>query len=252
VTVKNARELVNRCYEQTNCLMSVEELKERFILFVFGPYQDEIVSRYGLEYFYKHLDSINLTNCRKDFDRAVEEWYTHEHGKNEQQADYHDLLFTLVKDTIVHYQSGDRNILVRDVTKMLTSPTGYYRRWRSGQLGERNLPAYFKYLLRLGIRSLADIESLVDMWLVEQPHAFCKKQQQLFAKPPRRGRPNNAELAQLQEMVGQIKQNLTFQERERLRKIYYYHRKNLTMKEMVEKFKEYLRAKQNENDTQAG
>jgi len=60
------------------------------------------------------------------------------------------------------------------------------------------------------------------------------------------------ELALLQDMVSQVKQELTPQERERLRKIYYYHRKSLTMKEMVEKFKKYLLTKENQKGSQAG
>ena len=249
---KSAIELVNRCYEQTSRLISVLELKETFIAYVFGSYQDEVVSAYGLDYFYKHLDEIQLANCRSDFDRAVENWYRQANGGGEGQAGYHDVLFALVKDTVGRYQSGSRDQLVRDVTKMLTTPAGFFRRWQRGQTGEQNFPAYYKYLMKLGIRSVADIGTLVDMWLLEEPHAFCKQQQQLFARPPRRGRPNNAELAQLQEMVRQVKPHLTHQERERLRKIYYYHRKTLTIAEMLEKFKKYLWAKQNEKDSQAG
>ncbi|USG68301.1 hypothetical protein NDK47_01080 [Brevibacillus ruminantium] len=249
---KSALELVNRCYEQTNCLISVLDLKETFIEFVFGPYQDQIVSSHGLEFFYKHLDEIELTNCRVDFDRAVENWYRKECEEKSVVAGYHDVLFDMVKDTVAQYHSSTRDQLVRDVTKVLTSPSGFFHRWKKGQREENDFPTYFRYLMRLGIRSLADIGTLVDMWLLEQPQAFNKMQQQLFGKPPRRGRPNNVELAQLQDLVSKLKPHLTHQERERLRKIYYYHRKTLSMVEMVEKFKKYLWSKDRENDTQVG
>ncbi|CAJ1004557.1 MULTISPECIES: hypothetical protein [Brevibacillus] len=250
--VNSAIELVERCYEQTNCLISLEELKEVFIAYVFGSYQEEFVARYGLDRFYEHLDQLRLTTCRKDFDQAVEDWYLLQYGSRSDEANYHDILFSLVKEAIVQYKSENRSALIRDVTKLLTTPTGFIKRWQMGQARERTLPAYFKYLMKLGIRTYDDIESLVDMWLVEYPNAFDKKQQQLFANPPRKGRPNNVELALLQDMVSQVKQELTPQERERLRKIYYYHRKSLTMKEMVEKFKKYLLTKENQKGSQAG
>jgi hypothetical protein len=104
----------------------------------------------------------------------------------------------------------------------------------------------------LGIRTYRDIEAVVDMWLLEHPNAFDKKQQQLFARPPRRGRPNNVELSLLLEMACQIKPELTSQERERIRKIYYYHRKTLTMREMMEKFKKYISGKNKSSASQAG
>jgi len=150
------------------------------------------------------------------------------------------------------YQSQNRISLIRDVTKLLTIPSGFISRWKNGLQRERSLPTYFKYLMKLGIRSQEDIESLVDMWLLEYPNAFDKKQQQLFANPPRRGRPNNVELALLIEMATNVKPEMTSQERERLRKIYYYHRKSLTIREMVEKFKNYLVSKNKTTDFQVG
>lgn len=249
---KNAVDLVNLCYEETNCLVSLDRLKESFIAFVFGNYQEAFVHRFDLEKFYEHLDQLNLTNCRRDFDKAVDEWYMIQYGCDSKDANFHEILFNLVKEAIVEYQSQNRADLIRDVTKLLTLPTGFIARWQSGYRNERALPNYFKYLMKLGIRSLEDIETLVDMWLVEYPNAFQKKQQQLFANPPRRGRPNNVELALLVEKASQLKPELTSQERERLRKIYYYHRKTLTLREMVEKFKKYISSKSKSKDTQVG
>jgi hypothetical protein len=252
VLAKTAVELVNRCYDQTNSLISLELLKESFIAFVFGNYQEDFVLRYDLENFYEHLNQLQLTNCRRDFDKAVEEWYMVQYGCDTKGANFHDILFTLVREAIVEYQSKNRTELIRDVTKLLTLPNGFISRWQKGHMYDQSLPTYFKYLLKLGLRSLDDIEVLVDMWLVEYPNAFDKKQQQLFAKPPRRGRPHNVELALLVEQASQFLPEMKAQERERLRKIYYYHRKTLTLREMVEKFKSYISGKNNPNDTQAG
>ncbi|GED33789.1 hypothetical protein [Brevibacillus centrosporus] len=249
----SAIELVNRCYEETFSLVSLEELKESFIVYVFGDYQDEFLKEYDLEDFYEHLDYLQLTNCRRDFDKAVEEWFVVQYGPVAEDVNYHDILFTLVKEAVVQYQSQNRIALIRDVTKLLTIPNGFIARWQNGLLRDRSLPTYFKYLMKLGIRSHEDIETLVDMWLVEYPNAFDKKQQQLFANPPRRGRPNNVELALLIEMAYEFKPEMTPQERERLRKIYYYHRKSLTIREMVVKFKNYISSKtKSDDDTQVG
>jgi len=252
VLANSAIELVNRCYEETNSLVSLEELKETFIAFVFGNYQEEFMTRYDLEEFYKHLDQLQLTNCRRDFDKAVEEWYVIQYGRVSNDANYHDILFTLVKEAVVLYQSQNRMALIRDVTKLLTIPSGFIARWKNGLLREHSLPTYFKYLMKLGVRSQKDIEAIVDMWLLEYPNAFDKKQQQLFANPPRRGRPNNVELALLIEMAMKVRPAMTSQERERLRKIYYYHRKSLTIREMVEKFRNYILGKNNTTDFQVG
>lgn len=252
VLVKSAVELVNRCYEETNSLVSLGVLKESFIAFVFGKYQEEVIHKYNLEKFYDHLDQLQLTNCRRDFDRAVDEWYMVQYGSDSDSAHFHDILFTLVKEAIVEYHSPNRAALICDVIKLLTVPTGFIARWQKGQINDGSLTAYFRYLLKLGLRSQEDIETLVDMWLIEYPNAFDKKQQQLFANPPRRGRPNNVELALLIDMASQWKPEMTSQERERLRKIYYYHRKTLTIREMVEKFKNYISGKSKPNDFQVG
>ena len=247
---KSAVELVNRCYEETKTLVSLGVLKESFIAYVFGNYQEEVLRKYSLEKFYEHLDQLQLTICRRDFDKAVDNWYMIQYGSDSDKANFHDILFTLVKEAIIEYHSPNRTALIRDVTKLLTLPTGFISRWQKGQMHDKSLTSYFRYLLKLGLRSLEDIETLVDMWLVEYPNAFDKKQQQLFAKPPRRGRPNNVELALLIDMVCQWKPELTLQERERLRKIYYYHRKSLTIREMVEKFKNYVIGKSKSSDFQ--
>ncbi|AWX53746.1 hypothetical protein AB432_001020 [Brevibacillus brevis] len=251
---KSAIELVNRCYEETNklTLLSLEEFKESFIAFVFGDYQEEFMVQYDLEEFYEHLNQLQLSNCRRDFDRAVEEWYITEYGSGNKGVNYHDILFTLVKEAVVQYQSPNRIALIRDVTKLLTMPNGFLARWQNGQIRERSIPTYFKYLMKLGVRTHEDIEMLVDMWLVEYPNAFNKKQQELFANPPRRGRPNNVELALLIELAMKVRPEMTVQERERLRKIYYYHRKSLTVREMVEKFEKYIASKNKSNDSQVG
>ncbi|MFY0545775.1 hypothetical protein [Brevibacillus sp. H7] len=246
---ESAVELVNRCYEQRNNLFTLEEMKEDFITFVFGSYQDEIVMTHGLDRFYEHLDDLHLTNCRKDFDKAVEDWYLLYYGCQNEEANYHDILFILVKEALLVNQSDNRETLMRDVTKLLTSPTGFMSRWRGGD--DRKLTTYFKYLNQLGIRTYEDIEAIVDMWLLENPNAFDRRHQQLLAKS-RRGRPNNVELSLLLEMACQLKPELTPQERERIRKIYYYHRKSLTMREMMEKFKKYIVSKNKANNSHAG
>jgi hypothetical protein len=245
----SAVELVNRCYEQRNSLFTLEEIKEDFITYVFGDYQEEVVCSLGLDRFYEHLEDLKLTNCRKDFDRAVEDWYLIHYGCHSEEANYHDILFALVKEAIVMNQPDNREALVRDVTKLLTTPAGFMSRWRGEQ--ERTLPTYFKYLNRLGIRTYEDIEAIVDMWLLENPNAFDKRHQQLLAKS-RRGRPNNVELSLLLEMAYQLKPELTRQERERIRKIYYYYRKSLTLREMMEKFKKYILSKNKSNSSHAG
>jgi len=243
-------ELVNRCYEESKTLVSLGVLKESFIAYVFGRYQEEVLREYSLEAFYRHLDQLQLTICRRDFDKAVDDWYMIQYGSDSDKASFHDILFSLVKEAIVEYRSPNRTALIRDVTKLLTLPTGFISRWKRGHMHDKSSASYFRYLLKLGLRSLEDIETLVDMWLVEHPNAFDKKQQQLFAKPPRRGRPNNVELALLIDMVSQWKPELTFQERERLRKIYYYHRKSLTIREMAEKFRNYVISKSKSSDFQ--
>jgi len=245
----SAVELVHRCYEQKNRLFSLEEIKEVFISYVFSSYQDEVVCSLGLERFYEHLEDLRLSNCRKDFDRAVEDWYLIQYGSKSEEANYHDILFALVKEALIINLPDDRDALIRDVTKLLTTPAGFMSRWRRDR--ERKLPNYLQYLNRLGIRTYEDIEVIVDMWLLENPNAFNKRQQLLLATS-RRGRPNNVELSLLLEMAYQLKPELTRQERERIRKIYYYHRKSLTIREMMEKFKNYIKSKYGSNSSHVG
>lgn len=247
---KSSCELVSRCYELNNGILDREELKQVFITFVFGPYQEEVVALYGLDAFYEHLDALHLTKCRRDFDAAVEEWHLMQYGDQDENANYHDILFSLVKEAIIVYQSDTREALIKDTTRLLTSPTGFMARWRS--VPNRTIPIYFKYLMKLGIRGYSDIESLVDMWLLEYPNVFDTEQRQNFFRTARRGRPNNVELALLFEMAYELKPDLSRQEKERVRKIYYYHRKSLTMREMMEKFRTYINAKSFSDDGQAG
>ncbi|HZG16171.1 MAG TPA: hypothetical protein VE710_14300 [Candidatus Bathyarchaeia archaeon] len=241
VLAQNSRELVSRCYEQINGFVEKEELKRAFVTYVFKDYQEEVVSIYGLEAFHEHLETIQLSNCRKDFDAAVEEWYRSECGDEQEGIYYHDILFSLVRETIVTYQPSSKEDLLRDLTKLMTSPNGFVCRWKSEL--QRSLHSYYQYLMRLGIRSYHDIEALVDMWLIEYPNSFDKTQQKLFAKPVRRGRPNNAELSLLLEKAYEWKPSLTALEKERIRKIYYYHRKSMSTLDMIEKFKHYVMAK---------
>lgn len=239
--VKSALELVNKCFEQKEGFLNLEELKPAFISYVFEVYQEEVVAAYDLETFYEHLEELKLTNCKKDFDAVVEEWFSLHYDSFRDQSGYHDILFALVKETVALYKPETREELVHEVTKLLTSPTGYMAKWRSDN--NKTAPMYFRYLLKLGIRTYADIESLIDTWLIEQPNAFHKHQQQLLSKPTRRGRPNNLELSILFEKAYELKPELTPQEKERIRKIYYYHRKSLTTLGMVEKFKNYVLTK---------
>lgn len=242
---KNALELVNKCFEQKEGFLNLEELKPAFISYVFEVYQEEVVAAYDLETFYEHLDHLKLTNCRKDFHAVVEEWYLLHYGSFHDQTGYHDLLFRLVKEAVALYEPESREQLIKDVTRLLTSPTGYMARWR--RENNKKAPMYFRYLLKLGIRTYKDIESLIDTWLIEQPNAFDKHQQKLLAKTSRRGRPNNLELSILFEKAYELKPELTPQEKERIRKIYYYHRKSLTTLGMVEKFKNYVISKSQAN-----
>jgi hypothetical protein len=238
---QSAMELVGRCYERNQRLFTLDDLKQEFITYVFEIYQEEVVAAYGLEAFYEHLESLQLTNCRKDFDTAVEEWYLVQYGSVSEQTGYHDVLFALVKEAIAVYQPSTREELIRDVTRLLTSPAGFMAKWRNEK--QRTIGMYFRHLMKLGIRTYADIEALIDMWLIEHPNAFDERLQRLLSKPNRRGRPNNLELSILFEKVYELKPELTRQEKERIRKIYYYHRKNLTTLAMVEKFKNYVMMK---------
>lgn len=241
VLAQNSLELVSRCYDSLQGLVEREELKKSFVSYVFEIYQEEVIAHYDIETFHDHLEQIQLSNCRKDFDHAVDQWLLQECGTDHRQTGFHDMLFTLIRETIVKYRPTSRAELLQEVTRMLTAPDGYMSRWKMQSNGSYR--SYFQYLMKLGIRSYSDIECIVDMWLIEYPNSFDKTQQQLFAQPIRRGRPNNAELSQLLEKAGEWKATLTPLEKERIRKIYYYHRKNMTIPDMLEKFKRYVCAK---------
>ncbi|GAA4721494.1 hypothetical protein [Brevibacillus fulvus] len=238
----SAMELVDRCYEHHQGLLDLEEFKGAFISYVFEVYQAEVVAMIGHDAFYDHLEELNLANCRKDFDAAVDEWFLRQYGSKREEDGYHDLLFALVKTTVAHCHSRSREELIHDLTKYLTTPTGFMARWKNRKA--RTSSMYFRYLMKLGIRTHLDIELLVDSWLIEHPHAFHQRAQQMMDQPPRRGRPNNLELSLLFDEIHQVKPELTPRERERIRKIYYYHRKQLTLAAMVEKFKQYLASRE--------
>ncbi|MFM1655038.1 hypothetical protein ACI7RC_23530 [Brevibacillus sp. B_LB10_24] len=234
---KNACELVGRFFEQCNGVLEKEQLKQGFIHYVFSTYQEQVVAAYDLDFFHDHLVELRLSNCRKDFDLAVEEWYATYCECDIEGEDYHDLLFQLVKEIVIHYKPQSRDELVKDMSLYLTSPDQYMERWRGK---ERTASMYFQYLYKLGIRTYLDIEAVVDAWLIEHPDAFDEHHQNLLAQPPRRGRPNNLELAVLMEKAQEMKPGLTEREKERMRKIYYYHRNTLTTLGMIEKFKNYI------------
>ncbi|MGD8192485.1 hypothetical protein ACQCN2_21150 [Brevibacillus ginsengisoli] len=238
--VKGAEELVERCYEDVSQLLSLSELKEVFIKYVFEDYQDLAVAELGLDGFYDHLEDIQLVNCRKDFDHVVEEWYL-KHFQDSGAKEYDDFLFQLAKEAIATFRSQTREELVEDLSCLLTSSNGFMSRWKVAN--EQTTSMYFRYLHRLGIRSYQDIQLFVETWLMEYPEAFNQETQQLFQREARRGRPNNPGLYKLLERIQELKPNLTKKEKERIRKIYYYHRKSLTTQAMVEKFKQYMRLK---------
>lgn len=238
--VKDTGELVERCFEGTPQLLNLRELQDAFIRYVFGDYQERVVEALGMDGFYEHLEAIHLVNCRRDFDLAVEEWYRR-HFKENHEKEYHDFLFQLAKEAVATYKSQSREKFIQDLTCLLTSPDGFMQRWKAG--GDRTTSMYFSYLHRLGIRSYQDIQSFVDTWLMEHPQAFNQEYQLNFQREARRGRPNNPELTRLIEKINELKPDLTKQEKERIRKIYYYHRKSLTRQAMVEKFLKYIKLK---------
>ncbi len=241
--VRNSFELVSRCYENAQRLLDEESLKEAFIQYVFGEYQQEILQHYDQEVFYEHLNSIQLANCRKDFDIAVERWYNLHYGSVLSEGIYHDDLFSLVKEVITTYNTTSRDHLISSFTGFLTSPKGLMARWM--QETKRSVSAYFQYVTKLGIHSYTDIEALIDIWLIENPATFDKTQQEYYAKPSRRGRPNNIELTRLMEQAHEVKPVLAPEDKERIRKIYYYHRKTLSSIAMLEKFRKYVLMKAN-------
>ncbi|UFJ40587.1 hypothetical protein LOK74_21625 [Brevibacillus humidisoli] len=236
--VENSFQLVERCHERQNGLLGKEELKQAFIDYVFTSYQEEVLSEYNIDEFYRHLDELNLSNCRRDFDSAVEQWYAAQCSNPSADASFHPVLYGLVKETIATRKPSSRDELVKELTVFLTSADGYMLRWKKG--GERNTFMYYRHLHKMGIHVYQDIEALIDVWLIEYPTAFDKQQQAYFAKPTRRGRPNNLELSQLMEKAYEMKPELTPQERERVRKIFYYHRHTLSIPAMAEKVEKYV------------
>ena len=239
--VENSYELVERCYEQQNRLLGKEELKQAFIDYVFTSYQEEVLTQYDIEEFYRHLDELNLSNCRRDFDNAVEQWYAAQCAQPAKEAAFHPQLYSLVKETVATCKPRCREELVKALTVFLTSADGYMLRWKGET--ERTTLMYFRHLHKMGIRVYQDIESLVDVWLIEYPTAFDQHQQEYFAKPTRRGRPNNLELSLLMEKAYEMKPELTHRERERVRKIFYYHRHSLSLPAMAKKVEKYVSMK---------
>jgi len=234
-------ELIERCYQQSNCLIEKEEFKQKFIEFVFTDYQEEVVKQYGLDMFFEHLEDLKLSHCRKDFDLAVEEWYEFCCSRSADSPHFHDNLFHIVKEVVSTEQPKKKEDLMQSVTVHLTSPEGLMKKWRVNE--SKSISKYFKHLDRLGIKKYEDIEALIEAWLMEFPNAFDPEQQKRFNKQTRRGRPNNVELCLLVEKVQEIKPDLSKVEKERLRKIYYYYRKTLTTLGMLEKFLTYISAK---------
>lgn len=239
--VENSLELVERCYEQQSRLLGKEELKQAFIDYVFTSYQEEVLAQYDLDEFYRHLEDLKLSNCRRDFDNAVERWYAAQCAHPAKEAAFHPLLYSLVKETVATRKPRCREELVKALTLFLTSPDGYMKRWQKGT--ERTKLMYFRHLHKLGIRVYQDIEALVDVWLIECPTAFDQQQQEYFARPTRRGRPHNLELSRLMEKAYELKPELTPQERERVRKIFYYHRHTLSLPAMTQKVAKYVSMK---------
>ncbi|MGC5328620.1 hypothetical protein [Brevibacillus sp. SYSU BS000544] len=234
--VKDAGQLVEQCFNHASQLIGQEEMKDRFIEYVFGHYQNQVVEQIGMEAFYVHLEKISLSNCRKDFDIAVEAWFQEKMAQQNEQ-EYHNFLFQLAKEALTTYQSQSKEQLIEDLTLLLTSSDGFMTRWKAE--GNRTTSMYFRFLFRSGIRSYQDIEAFVEAWLMEYPLAFDS----YYLREPKRGRPNNPELLKLINLIHEIKPNLTKEDRERIRKIYYYHRKNLTPQAMVEKFRKYMNLK---------
>ncbi|WP_232699073.1 hypothetical protein [Brevibacillus daliensis] len=240
----NSFELVERCYGQICDLMEMEEMKLKFIDYVFSDYQDEVLKKYDVDFFFEHLNRLQLIQCRKDFDLAVEAWYEKKSIKPTKNNGFHSKLFALVKRTIGMYQAKDKHELVKYVTQVLTS-NEFMAKWQEN--GQKSKAMYFQYLDRLGVRSYQDIESLVEVWLIENPQAFDEYRQQYYKNPARRGRPNNVELSRLLDQILQVKPDLSHKEKERLRKIYYYHRHQMGIEEMVGKFLKYLEARDKES-----
>lgn len=241
--VQNSWELVERCYLQTPGLWRTEDFKDAFIAFVFGQYQEEVLENGDAETFYEHLEELKLTNCRSDFDFAVESWLEARGLEEDNSTCYDNQLFNLVKEAVAIYRPTCRQQLIQDLTHYLTSPSGFMMKWK--QANDKSTHTYYQFLHKSGIRFNSDIEALIDAWLIEYPAAFEVSQQKFFLRPARRGRPNNLELSLLMEKAYEIKPELTRKEKERIRKIFYYHRGSLSISGMFEKFKKYIESKSN-------
>ncbi|RAP27194.1 hypothetical protein EEL31_19060 [Brevibacillus laterosporus] len=243
-------ELVERCYEQICSLLEKEELKSKFIDYVFADYQEEVVAEHDSDFFYQHLQKLQLVHCRKDFDQAVEDWYEKKWTSSNRSSGFHSVLFSIVRRTIGMYEVRNKQELIKYVTQVLTNSNEYMKKWQSK--GNRTKVMYFHYLDKLGIRNFKDIEALVESWLLENPLAFDEYQQAYYQRPIRRGRPNNVQLSRLIDQIERMKPVLNRTERERIRKIFYYYRNQLEIDDMVSKFLNYVEAKdrkdQNEED----
>lgn len=237
----DAIELVQRFHAQSEIMVDKEQFKKEFIRYVFHDYQQEVIAEYGADAFYDHLHDIQLSRCRVDFDSAVERWYNQQYEKYCDEGTFHDRLFGIVKEVVVKHRSTSKEQLVSSLTKFLTAPTGYMQKWMNDT--KRTVGCYLQYVTRLGIRTYQDIEALVDVWMIENPGTFDENQQEQMSKRKSRGRPQNEELSKLIQYALEIKPHLTLQEKERVRKIYYYYRKTLDLLGMIEKFRNYLMAK---------
>ncbi|RNB82804.1 hypothetical protein EDM56_23180 [Brevibacillus fluminis] len=242
--VHDALELVQRFHENSEMMLDKDTCKDRFISYVFTEYQQEVLQQYDLDMFYEHLDRIQLGKCRIDFDLAVDRWYQRQYELFCEEGTFHDRLFTIVKEVLLKQGATTKEHLINSLTKFFTAPTGFMQRWMNDT--KRSVGSYFYYVSKMGIRTYNDIEALVDVWAIENPEAFKEDQQELLAKRKGRGRPQNRELSLLIKHAQEIKPQLTPQEKERIRKIYYYYRKSLDMLGMIEKFRSYLLAKAKE------
>lgn len=240
----DAFELVQRFHENSEMMLDKETCKDRFIAYVFTVYQQEVLQEHDLDTFYEHLNRIQLGRCRIDFDLAIDRWYQRQYELFCEEGTFHDRLFTIVKEVLLKQGATTKDHLTTSLAKFFTSPTGFMQRWMNDT--KRTVGSYFFYVAKMGIRTYKDIEALVDVWAIENPDAFKEEQHEHLAKPKGRGRPQNRELSLLIEQAQEIKPQLTPQEKERVRKIYYYYRKSLDMLGMIEKFRSYLLAKAKE------
>ncbi|WP_139492556.1 hypothetical protein [Brevibacillus dissolubilis] len=247
--VQHPFELIEQSMEQNCGLLDKETIKQMFIDYVFETYQPKVVGKYGLDAFYEHLQQLKLVHCRSDFDEAVEQWFQAKYHRQKQGKGFHKQLFELVKEVVSLHQPVTRKQLVHAFIDFLTTPTSFMARWRS----EKNEKSgttflYYRHLDRLGIRTYQDIEELIDSYLLGNPDTFKEEHQRyLSQQSSRRGRPQNIELSLLFQKVSEMKPELTQREKDRIRKIYYYHRKTLSTHGMVQKFCNYVLTKSNKN-----